>query len=89
MLITTSKENLLVGINAVQRAIQPKSIIPVYSCIKLSAKDNQLTFTGMSLDMGIECQMPVQVQREGVAVVPARYLSDIVRRLPDVPITLD
>lgn len=89
MLITTTKENLLVGINAVQRAIQAKSIIPVYSCIKLSAADNQLTFTGVSLDMGIQCQMPVQVQREGVAVVPARYLSDIVRRLPDVSITLN
>ena len=31
MLITTSKENLLAGINAVSKAINPKSIIPIYS----------------------------------------------------------
>jgi DNA polymerase-3 subunit beta len=89
MRITTTKENLLVGINAVQRAINAKSIIPIYSCIKLATNGNVLSFTGASLDMGIQCQMPVQVEREGIAVVPARYLSDIVRKLPDVPITLD
>lgn len=89
MLITTSKENLLAGINAVQRAINAKSIIPVYSCIKLLASGSTLTFTGVSLDMGIQCQIPVQIDQEGTAVIPARYFSDIVRRLPDVPITLD
>lgn len=89
MLITTNKENLLAGINAVQRAINAKSIIPIYACIKLQAKDNMLFLTGVSLDMGIQCTIPVQVKREGTAVVPARYFSDIVRRLPDVPLELD
>lgn len=89
MLITTSKENLLAGINAVSKAINPKSIIPIYSCIKLEAKENSLHFTGASLDMGIQCVIPVQVSREGATVIPARYFGDIVRRLPDTPITLD
>lgn len=89
MLITTSKENLITAINAVQKAINPKSIIPMYSCIKLEAKENTLTFTGASLDIGIECKIPVQVEREGSTLIPAKYLSDIVRKLPDVPITLD
>lgn len=89
MLITTSKENLLTGINAVSKAINPKSIIPIYSCIKLEATESSLHFTGASLDMGIQCVIPVQVSREGAAVIPARYFGDIVRRLPDVPITLD
>ena len=89
MLITTSKENLINAINAVQRAINPKSIIPLYACIKIEVRENTAILTGAGLDIVIECAIPVQMEREGLALVPARYLSDIVRRLPDIPITLE
>ena len=89
MIITTSKENLTSAINAVQRAINPKSIIPLYSYIKLSVKDDIAVFTGAGLDINIECSVPVQTSREGEALIPAKYFSDIVRRLPDIPITLE
>ncbi|MCL1848292.1 MAG: DNA polymerase III subunit beta [Clostridiales bacterium] len=89
MLITTSKDNLNTAINAVQRAINAKSIIPSYSCIKLEVKGNTAVFTGAGLDVSIECTIPVQTDREGVALIPAKAFSDIVRRLPDLPITLE
>ncbi len=89
MLITTTKENLLTAINAVQRAINPKSIIPLYSCIKISVAEDIAVFTGAGLDISIECSIPVQTLREGIALIPARTFYDIVRRLPDIPITLE
>ena len=89
MLFTTSKENLNNAISAVQKAINPKSIIPVYSCIKIEVSDNIAVFTGAGLDVSIECAIPVQMEREGTALIPARYFGDIVRRLPDIPITLE
>jgi len=89
MLITTSKENLNAAIGIVQRAINPKSIIPLYSCIKLEVRGNLAIFTGTGLDTIIECSIPVQTEREGVALIPARYFGDIVRRLPDIPVTLE
>ena len=89
MRITTSKENLLLAVNAVQRAINSRSIIPMYSCIKITAADDKAIFTGAGLDVGIECTVPVLVEQEGTVLAPARHFSDIVRRLPDIPITLE
>ena len=89
MLFTTSKENLNNAVNAVQKAINPKSIIPIYSCFQLEIKEDRAIFTGAGLDVSIECTVPVQTEREGIALVPARYFGDIIRRLPDIPITLE
>ena len=89
MRITTSKENLNTAISVVQRAINQKSIIPLFSCIKLEVRGNIAVFTGTGLDTIIECSIPVQTEREGLALIPARYFGDIVRRLPDIPITLE
>jgi len=89
MLFTTSKENLNAAVNAVQKAINPKSIIPLYTCIKLDVRDNVAILTGAGLDISIECSIPVQMEKEGSALIPARYFGDIIRRLPDIPITLE
>ena len=79
----------MTAIGAVQRAINPKSIIPLYSCIKLSVRGDMAVFTGAGLDISIECSVPVQTGREGEALIPARHFGDIVRRLPDIPISLE
>jgi len=89
MLITTSKENLNFAINAAQKAINPKSIIPLYSCIKLEVKDNLAIFTGAGLDISVECSIPVQTEKEGCVLIPSKHFGDIVRRLPDIPIVLE
>jgi DNA polymerase-3 subunit beta len=89
MLFTTSKENLNTAVNAVQKAINPKSIISAYSCIKIDVRDNLAVFTGAGLDVSIECSIPVQMEKEGLLLVNARYFGDIVRRLPDIPITIE
>jgi DNA polymerase-3 subunit beta len=89
MLFTTSKENLNIAVSAVQRAINPKSIIPMYSCIKIEVRENLAVFTGAGLDVSIECSIPVQMEKEGSLLVNAKYFGDIVRRLPDIPITIE
>ena len=89
MLFTTSKENLNNAVSAVQKAINPKSIIPIYSCIKLEVKGNIAIFTGAGLDISIECSIPVQTESEGLVLIPSRHFGDIVRRLPDIPVTLE
>ena len=46
-------------------------------------KRQKLTFAATDLELGIECKVPVQVIEEGEVVLPAKYLGDLVRRLPD------
>jgi DNA polymerase-3 subunit beta len=38
--------------------------------------------------MGIRCSFEAEVIEPGAAVLPARYISELVRRLPDVPVLL-
>jgi DNA polymerase-3 subunit beta len=50
----------------------------------LRAEGNNLRLTGTDLEMMIRCRVPaLEVTREGEAVVPARQLSEIVRRVPE------
>lgn len=88
MKINTTKENLLHGVQMVQRAVSPKNPLPVLAGILFEAKDNTLTLTATDLEIGIECTVPVTTISPGSVVIPARYISDIVRKLPDVPIDI-
>ena len=83
MKFMATKDNLLNGINIVQKAISSKNTIPVLSGIYLKAEEGKPTFAATDLELGIECKVPVQVIEEGEVVLPAKYLSDLVRRLPD------
>lgn len=88
MKLTATKENLIFGVNAVQKAVSTKTTLPVLSCIKLEAKGGVLYFSATDLEMGIQCHVPAEVILEGAAVVPARYFQEIVRRLPDSLISI-
>ncbi|MDX9873066.1 MAG: DNA polymerase III subunit beta [Clostridia bacterium] len=88
MRITATKDNLLFGVSAVQKAVAAKSTLPILSCIKIEARGNLLYFTATDLEIGIQCYIPVEVLQEGIAIVPARHFSELVRRLPDTPIEI-
>lgn len=88
MKLTATKENLLFGVNAVQKAVSTKTTLPILSCIKLEAKEGTLYFSATDLEIGIQCHLPAEVIFEGAIVVPARYFQEIVRKLPDTIITL-
>jgi DNA polymerase-3 subunit beta len=89
MIIQISKQNLLAGINAVQRAVSTKNIMPILTCLKMETKDGALLFTATNLEMGIQCRTPAHVLQEGIVVVHARYFGEIARKLPDTTISLE
>jgi DNA polymerase III subunit beta len=55
--------------------------LPVLSGIRLQVSENQLIATGSDLDLTIRSTIEVATEVPGVAVVPARLISDIVRSL--------
>lgn len=89
MKIIATKENLLEGINTVQKAVSNKNTIPILAGIHLKAEDNKLHFRATDLELGIECVVPVQVINEGEIVLPARHFSDLVRKLPNTKIIIN
>lgn len=86
--IVVTKDNLLYGIQTVQKAISTKNTIPVLAGIKFLAKENKLYFTATDLEIGIETFTPIQVIEEGEIILPARTLAELVRKLPDTKITI-
>ena len=67
--------------------------LPVLSGVRLDVADGRLTVTGTDLELTIRLSVPVHVDKEGSAVVPARLVGDIVKALPpgavDVTVTDD
>lgn len=83
------KEDLLIGVNTVQKAVSSKNTLPILQGIKLRAEGENLWFEATDLEIGIRCQVPVSVQEEGQAVLPARLFSEIARKLPDTEIRIE
>lgn len=56
--------------------------LPVLSGLRLELAGDRLSVTGTDLDLTIQLELTVAGQQDGVVVVPARLVSDIVRSLP-------
>lgn len=89
MKIFCSKDALLSGVNAVQRAVSNKNTLPVLQGILIIAEQQSLQFAATDLEMGIRCEVPVQVTEEGTMIVPAKLFTEVVRKLPDTTIMLE
>lgn len=88
MKIICSKENLLEGINVVQKAVSGKTTLPILEGILIEA-DERLKMTGNDLEIGIECYVDADVRRKGSIVLSSRMFGDIIRRLPDSEVMIE
>jgi DNA polymerase III subunit beta len=78
------------AINDVNKAVSSRTTIPILTGIKISTHDSGMTLTASDSDISIEHTIPseedgnlyVDIKKHGSIVLPARYLNDIVRKLP-------
>lgn len=82
MKITVSQEALTALLGTVSKAVSTKNTIPILSGIYLSARDNLLTARATDMELAIEATATCVVLEPGEIVLPARYLTDLVRRIP-------
>jgi DNA polymerase-3 subunit beta len=86
MKFTCPRETFLQGLQTVQRAVPGKTTLPILSGILLETSPDKLRLVATDLELGIECFVPVQTSDTGSIVLEARFLTDIVRKLPDLAI---
>ncbi len=91
MKILISQEALNVTLATVSKAVSTKNTIPVLSGVYLSAKGETLTIRATDMELAIEAVTPCDVVTEGEIVLPARYLTDLIRRIPygNIELTVD
>lgn len=86
MQFTINRNLFIENLNNVMRAISSRATIPILSGIKLVLTDDNLIMTGSDTDISIEIKIPVSedltVVSTGQIVLPARFFSEIIKKLP-------
>jgi DNA polymerase-3 subunit beta len=82
------KDILVKGVSTVQNAISVKTTLPILSNILLEATKDRLKIVGTDLDIGIITEIPAKTQAQGSITVPAKKFLDIIKELPDSPVTI-
>lgn len=95
MKFSIKRSAFIQGINMVSRAISSKTTIPILTGLKLSASNEGLILTGSNADVSIETVIDrndadneLIIEEEGSIVLPARFFSGIVKKLPSDKMTL-
>lgn len=89
MKLICSKPQLMEIINTVQRAITPKTSLPILECIKIDANgDGHVVFTGNNIDLCIEYNTECTVTEGGTIALASKMFGEIVRRLPEGDVTI-
>ncbi|MBQ3471607.1 MAG: DNA polymerase III subunit beta [Clostridia bacterium] len=90
MKLVCSKPQLMEIINTVQRAIAPKTSLPILECIKIDASgDGNVVFTGNNIDLCIEYNSECFVTEGGTIALASKMFGEIVRRLPEGDVTIN
>jgi DNA polymerase-3 subunit beta len=87
MQFSVDHTDLCRAIVTVARAVPSRTTLPVLTGILLETGEDRLTLTATDLDLGIRTATAAQVTAAGAVVLPARYLNEIVRRIPGGELT--
>jgi DNA polymerase-3 subunit beta len=77
------------ALQTVQRAVSSRPGIPALTGVHLTASGGELVLATTDLEVSARLTLDVQVQREGVALVPARLLADMVKSFEQAPVEFD
>lgn len=83
------KDDLIYGLQNVQRAVSLRSPLPVLSGILFCCNESSLSLFATDMEISITCSVSVEVIEQGSLVIPSRYISEFAKKLPDVPIEFE
>ena len=84
MKLEVVKEKLQAVIGGVERIPLKSPTHPILATLFLSAKRGALLARATNLELGVEYSLPVRVEREGEAVVPAAAFAGFIANLPNI-----
>ncbi len=87
MRFTCEKSMLVTGLNITGRAVAQKSSLSVIEGILCRAGAG-LSLTGYNMETAITYQIDAEVTDAGECILPAKLFGDIIRRLPEGPVTV-
>lgn len=96
MNFTINRSAFISQLNNVLRAISSKTTIPILTGLKMVVNEDNIVLTGSNSDITIESVISANdadndltIEETGAIVLPARFFSDIVKKLPDKKVTIE
>ncbi|MCI0694120.1 DNA polymerase III subunit beta [candidate division KSB1 bacterium] len=89
MKFVVTKNELFQCLQRIIGVVPIKTTIPVLTNILFELDGQQLRLTGTDLEVSIITYLEVRGEQDGTAAFPAKRLFDIIRELPDLPLTLE
>ena len=87
MRFTCEKSMLVAGLNITGRTVAQKSSLSVLEGILCQAATG-LSLTGYNMETAITYLIDAEVTDAGACILPAKLFGDIIRRLPEGPVTV-
>ncbi len=87
MRFTCEKNMLVTGLNITGRTVAQKSALSAIEGILCKAASG-LSLTGYNMETAITYDIEAEVTETGECVLPAKLFGDIIRRLPEGPVTV-
>jgi len=87
--LSTTSAVLLAQLGTVSRVASTRSAVQALSGVQLLAQDGRAELRATDMEVGLRVPLDAEIEREGVAVLPARLLLDVARALPSGAATLE
>lgn len=89
MKFACQQQELSTAINLVSKAVSGKTTLPILSGIYFETKGDQLRLIGNDLNLSIETFMDADISEQGSVVIPARLLTELIKKLPNSSVEIN
>lgn len=87
MKFIASTSKLLKQLQLINGVISSRAVIPILEYFLFEVKESNLTVTGTDLEVSMRSSIQVESKEEGNVAVPAKLILDILKTLPEQPVT--
>lgn len=89
MKITLQTAELLTQLQSAARVASTRSAIQALAGVQLVAEESGTELRATDMEVGLRLRVAAEVERPGVAVLPARLMLDVARSLPATTVSLE
>ncbi len=89
MKISLDRDVLVAQLQTVSRVASTRSAIQALSGVQFSAGSGACELRATDMDVGLRVPLEAEIVRDGVVVLPARLLLDVVRSLPAQAVSIE
>lgn len=81
MKISVNREQLSEALSNLQRAVTPRSSLPILEGVLLSAEYGKLTLMAYNMEISMKKELSINCEKEGDIVISAKILFEIIRKV--------